>query len=232
MRVTTLFINSVFCWSRKMATIFILASEVSLRSISLFAPDVFIISGLRSSGAYDAFSTFFHRQYCLLVTKDGHNDYLSVERFLLTSLSEFALATSWFLVYESLKSIVRVTTLFIISVVCWSTKQKSSQSLSWRRKVRWLRSLCLLLAFSSILVRTARKRKLIFTTLLITTVVCWSPKTVIMIIFQSKVFHWHLCQSLLLANSWFLVYEALERIMFFTTLCTGSFVDIVLAVCF
>ena len=122
MRVTTLFINSVFCWSRKMATIFILASEVSLRSISLFAPDVFIISGLRSSGAYDAFSTFFHRQYCLLVTKDGHNDYLSVERFLLTSLSEFALATSWFLVYESLKSIVRVTTLFIISVVCWSTK--------------------------------------------------------------------------------------------------------------
>ena len=150
MRVTTLFINSVFCWSRKMATIFMLASEVSLRSISLFAPDIFIISGLRSSGAYDAFSTFFHRQYCLLVTKDGHNDYLSVESFftdifvrvcfsnflisglrifeeysacyhfihrqycllvtkdghndylsvesfLLTSLSEFALATSWFL---------------------------------------------------------------------------------------------------------------------------------------
>ena len=122
MRVTTLFINSVFCWSRKMATIIILASEVSLRSISLFAPDIFIISGLRSSGAYDAFFHFFHRQCCVLVTKDGHNDYLSVESFLLTSLSEFALATSWFLVYESLKSIVRVTTLFIISVVCWSTK--------------------------------------------------------------------------------------------------------------
>ena len=82
----------------------------------------FLISGLRVFEEYISCYHFIHRQYCLLVTKGGHNDYLSVESFLLTSLWEFALATSWFLVYESLKSIVRVTTLFINSVVCWSTK--------------------------------------------------------------------------------------------------------------
>ena len=31
----------------------------------------------------------------------------------------------------------------------------------------------------------------------IVSIVCWSPKMVTMIIFQSKVFYWHLCESLL-----------------------------------
>ena len=80
-RVTTLFINSVFCWSRKMATIIILASEISLRSISLFAFSLFLNSCWRSSEAKNDFHHFIDQQCCLLVTKDGHNDYLSVESF-------------------------------------------------------------------------------------------------------------------------------------------------------
>ena len=170
MLVNTLFIYSIVCWSPKITTIIIFASGVLLTSFSLFASSSFLISGLRNSGAYNAFSHLFHEQCRLLVTKDGHNHYIST---------------------ETLVAVVFLT-------VC----------------------------FSKFLISGLRifERKMLFTTLFIVSVVCWSPKMVTIIIFQSKVFRWHLCQSLLLANSWFLVYESLERIMFFTTLFIVSVV--------
>ena len=90
MLVNNLFIYSIVCWSPKITRIIILASGVSLTSFSLLAFSIFLISGLRNSEAYNAFSHLFHEQCRLLVTKGGHNDYLSVESFSLTSLSEFA----------------------------------------------------------------------------------------------------------------------------------------------
>ena len=68
----------------------------------------------------------------------------------------------------------------------------------------------------------ALKRIMIFTTLFINSVVCWSPRLVTMLSPRRKFFRWHLSDNSLLATSWILFYEALKRIMFITTLFIDS----------
>ena len=133
------------------------------------------------------------------------------------------LAFSWFLGCEALKRKRVFATFMISSVVCWSPKTVTL-IIFQSKVIRWYLCQSLFLENSWFLVDEALKRLMLVTTLFINSVVCWSPKMVTIIIFQSKVFRWHLCQSLLLANSWFLVYESLERIMFFTTLFIVSVV--------
>ena len=222
MLVNNLFIYSIVCWSPKITRIIILASGVLLTSFSLFASSSFLISGLRNSEAYNAFSHLFHEQCRLLVTKDGHNHYISFESlvavvFLTVGFSKFLISgLRIFEEYNGCYHFIHQQCFLLV------TKDGHNHYLGLGSFVDQFR--CLLLAFSWILVGAALKQKLIFTLLLINSVVCRSPKAVTMIIFQSKVFHWHLCQSLLLANSWFLVYESLERIMLFTTLFIVSVV--------
>ena len=208
MLVNTLFIYSIVCWSPKITTIIILASGVLLTSFSLFASSSFLISGLRNSEAYNAFSLLFHEQCRLLVTKDGHNHYISIETlvavvFLTVCFSKFLISgLRIFEEYNRCYHFIHQQCFLLV------TKDGHNHYLGLGSFVDQFR--CLLLAFSWILVGAALKQKLIFTLLLINSVVCGSPKAVTMIIFQSKIFHWHLCQSLLLANSWFLVYESLS----------------------
>ena len=70
----------------------------------------------------------------------------------------------------------------------------------------------------------ALKRIMIFTTLFINSVVCWSPKLVTTFYTHWKVFRQHLSNNWLLATSWILFYEALKRIMVFTNLFINSVV--------
>ena len=180
----------------------------SLTFFSEFAASKFVISGLRNSEAYNAFSHLFHEQCRLLVTKDGHNHYISIESlvavvFLTVGFSKFLISgLRIFEEYNGCYHFIHQQCFLLV------TKDGHNHYLGLGSFVDQFR--CLLLAFSWILVGAALKQKLIFTLLLINSVVCMSPKAVTMIIFQSKVFHWHLCQSLLLANSWFLVYESLS----------------------
>ena len=81
-----------------------------------------------------------------------------------------------------------------------------------------------LLATLWILFYEALKRIMFITTFFINSVVCRSPKMVTTFYTHWKVFRQHLSNNWLLATSWILFYEALKRIMFFTTSFINSVV--------
>ena len=163
MLFTTLFINSVFCWSPKMVTTFYSHRKVFRRHLSQYFSSNFLNSFLRSFEAYNVLSHFIHQQCFLLVTEDGHHLFLASQVFLLTSLWQFACSNFVNVLYDALKRIMLFTTLFINSVVCWS------------------------------------------------------PKLVTMLSSRRKFFRWRLSDNSFLATSLILFYEALKRIMFFPT---------------
>ena len=67
------------------------ASQVfSLTSFWQFASSNFVNSVLRSFEAYNVYYHFIHRQWYLLVTKDGHNLLYALEGFSKTSFQHFA----------------------------------------------------------------------------------------------------------------------------------------------
>ena len=79
------------------------------------------------------------------------------------------------------------------------------------------------LALSWFLLFEALKRVMLFTTLVINSVFCWSLKLVT-ILYSHRMFFWHLSHCLLLATSWVLFYEASKRLMLFTTLFINNVV--------
>ena len=130
-------------------------------------------------------------------------------------------ATSWFLFYDALKRILLPTIIFINSVLCWSPKMVTI--FSSRRKF-FRRHLFdnSLLATSWILFHEALKCIMFITTFFINSVVFWSPKMVTTFYTHCKVFRKHLSNNSLLATSWILFYEALNRIMFITIFFINS----------
>ena len=89
MFITTLFINSVFCWSPKMVTTFYSHRKVFRRHLSHVFSSNFMNSVLRSFEAYNVYYHFIHQQCFLLVTNDGHNLLFASQGFSTTSFSPF-----------------------------------------------------------------------------------------------------------------------------------------------
>ena len=115
-------------------------------------------------------------------------------------------------------------TLFINSVVCWSPKMVTT----FYTHCKFLRkhlSNNSLLAISWILFYGALKRIMFITTLFINSVVCWSPKMVTTFASHRKVLRRHLSHISVLAISWILFYDALERILLLTIFFINSVVS-------
>ena len=115
-------------------------------------------------------------------------------------------------------------TLFINSVVCWSPKMVTT----FYTHCKFLRkhlSNNSLLAISWILFYEALKRIMFITTLFINSVVCWSPKMVTTFASHRKVLRRHLSHISVLAISWILFYDALERILLLTIFFINSVVS-------
>ena len=116
-----------------------------------------------------------------------------------------------------------ITTFFINSVVCWSPKMVTTFHTHWKVFRQHLSNNSLL-ATSWILFYEALKRIMFITTLFINSVFCWSPKMVTTFYSHRKVFRRHLSHNTFPANSWILFYDALKRIMFYTTFFINSVV--------
>ena len=224
MLFTTLFINSVVCWSPKLVTMLSPRRKFfrwHLSDNSLLATSWILFYEALKRIMFIT-TLFINSVVCwspkMVTTFYTH---WKVFRKHLSNIS--LLATSWILFYEALKRIMFITTLFINSLVCWSPKMvttffSASQvfllTSFWHFGCR---------NFVNVLYE-ALKRIMLFTTLFINSVVCWSPKLVTTFYTHWKVFRQHLSNNWLLATSWILFYEALERIMFITTFFINSVV--------
>ena len=192
MFITTLFINSVFCWSPKMVTTFYSRRKFfccHLSDISL-VPTMWILFYEALKRIMFIFTLFINSVFCWspkMVTT-----FYSRRKFFCCHLSDISLVpTMWILFYEALKRIMFIFTLFINSVVCWSPKMFTT-FYSLGKVFRQHLSINSLLATSWILFYEALKRILFITTFFINSVVCWSPKMVTTFYTHSKVLRKHL----------------------------------------
>ena len=151
------------------------------------------------------------------VTKDCHNPIFASQVFSLTSVWQFASCN--FLFYEALELIL-LTTSFINSVVCWSSKMVTTL-FSHRKFFCWHPFHSSLLAISRILFCEALRRIILLTILFINSDVCWSQKIVTILYLDRKFFRWHVSEKSLLATSWNLLYEALKLILPTTSFFNG-----------
>ena len=222
--ITTLFINSVVCWSPKMVTTFFSHRKVFRRHLSHIS--VLAISWILF---YDALKRILLPTILFINSVVSSSPNLvrilsSLRKFFRWRLSDILLLeTSWILFYEALKRIMFITTLFINSVVSWSPKMVTT----FYTHCKFLRkhlSNNSLLATSWILFYEALKRIMFITTLFINSVVCWSPKMVTTFSSHRKVFRRHLSHISVLAISWILFYDALKRILLLTILFINSVV--------
>ena len=224
MLFTTLFINSVVCWSPKSVTMLSPRRKFfrwHLSDNSLLATSWILFYEALKRIMFIT-TLFINSVVCwspkMVITFYTH---WKVFRKHLSNIS--LLATSWILFYEALKRIMFITTLFINSLVCWSPKMVTT--FFFASQVFLLTSFwpfgCR--NFVNVLYE-ALKRIMLFTTLFINSVVCWSPKLVTTFYTHWKVFRQHLSNNWLLATSWILFYEALKRIMFITTFFINSVV--------
>ena len=178
MFITTLFINSVVCWSPKMVTTFASHRKVLRRHLSHIS--VLAISWILF---YDALErilllTIFFINSVVSSSPNLVKILSSLRKFFRWRLSHILLLeTSWILFQGALKRITFITTLFINSVVCWSPKLVT-MLYSRRKFFRWHLSDNSLLATSWILFYEALKCVMFIATLFINSVVCWSPKMV------------------------------------------------------
>ena len=202
MFITTLFINSVFCWSPKMVTTFYSRRKFfccHLSDISL-VPTSWILFYEALKRIMFIITLFINSVVCWspkMVTTFYSLGKIFRQHLSINSL----LATSWILFYEALKRILFITTLFINSVVCWSPKMITTFYTHYKVFRKHL-SNSSLLATSWILFYEALKRTMFVNTLFINSVVCWLPKRAIIFSSRRKFFCWHLSDNSLVATSW------------------------------
>ena len=189
----------------------VFASQVSLlTSFSQFASSIFLDSVLQRFEACNA-SYHIHQHWCLSVTKDCHNPIFASQVFSLTSVWQFASCN--FLFYEALELIL-LTTSFINSVVCWSSKMVTTL-FSHRKFLLTSVSLIAASIFLDSILRSFAPYSASFH-FIQQNVVCWSSKIVTTLFSHRKFLYWHPFRSSLLAFSWILFYKDLKRVMLLT----------------
>ena len=137
-------------------------------------------SVLRSFEAQYVYYHFIHQQCFLLVTKDSHNLLFASQCFSTTSFSHFCCS-------NFLNSVLRCSETYIafyhfIHQQCCLLVTKVGHNVIFASQFFCCHlSDNSLIATSWILFYYALKRLMLFTTLFINSVVCWSPKLVIML---------------------------------------------------
>ena len=128
MLLTTLFINSVVCWSPKMVTTVVSHRKPFGQPLShnSLIPTSWILFYEALKRIMFITTLFINSVVCwspkMVTTFYSH-------RKVFRHLSNNSLlVTSWILFYEALKRIMFITTLFINSVFCWSPKMVTTFS--------------------------------------------------------------------------------------------------------